>query len=53
MSATMIERRQPRLLVIDDDPAVQSVLCDLLSALGYAVDEASGGDEGLALFRPR
>ncbi len=47
----MLERHQPRLLVIDDDPAVRSVLRDLLSGLGYAVDEAPGGAEGLTLFR--
>jgi CheY-like chemotaxis protein len=49
--AVMIERRQPRLLVIDDDPPVRSVPRDLLSGLGYEVDDASGGAEGLALFR--
>jgi CheY-like chemotaxis protein len=47
----MIERHQPRLLVIDDDPAVRSVLRDLLSGLDYTVDEAPGGAEGLVLFR--
>lgn len=46
----MTERRQARLLVIDDDPAVRSVLRDLLSGLGYQVDDAPGGAEGLALF---
>ncbi len=47
----MAERRQPRLLVIDDDPTVRSLLRDLLGALDYAVDEAPGGAEGLAQFR--
>ena len=42
----MVERHQARLLVIDDDPAVRSVLCELLSGLGYAVDEAPGGPGG-------
>jgi CheY-like chemotaxis protein len=37
--------------VIDDDPTVRSVLRDLLSGLGYAVDDAPGGAEGLAIFR--
>ncbi len=50
MSTVVIERRQARLLVIDDDPAVRSVLCDLLSGLGYAVDGAPDGAEGLARF---
>ena len=39
--------------MIDDDPAVRSVLCDLLRALDYVVDEAAGGPEGLALFHVR
>jgi len=47
----MMEWRQPRLLVIDDDPNVRSVLRDLLSGFGYLVNEASGGAEGVALFR--
>ncbi len=46
----MTERRPARLLVIDDDPTVRSVLCDLLSGLGYVVDDAPSGAEGLALF---
>ena len=47
MSAVVTERRHARLLAIDDDHAVRSVLSDLLSGLGYDVDEASGGAEGL------
>ncbi len=46
----MTGRRQARLLVIDDDPTVRAVLCDLLSGLGYAVDGAPDGAEGLARF---
>jgi two-component system, NarL family, capsular synthesis sensor histidine kinase RcsC len=46
----MMEWRQARLLVIDDDPTVRSVLHDLLIWLGYVVDDAPGGAEGLALF---
>jgi CheY-like chemotaxis protein len=41
----MTERCPARLLVIDDDPVVRSVLHDLLSGLGYVVDDAPGGAE--------
>lgn len=42
-----------RILVIDDDPAVTSVLKRGLSYEGFAVDTASNGAEGLALARER
>ncbi|HYC60520.1 MAG TPA: response regulator [Thermoanaerobaculia bacterium] len=38
---------RPRLLVIDDDAAVHSLLDEDLSGLGYAVVNAYSGDEGL------
>ena len=40
-----------RVLVIDDDPAVTSVLKRGLSYEGFAVDTAGSGEEGLALAR--
>jgi len=36
-----------RVLVIDDEPAVRSLLRDLLCAVGHAVVEAANGREGL------
>lgn len=42
-----------RILVIDDDPAVTSVLKRGLSYEGFAVDAASSGAEGLAVARER
>ena len=42
-----------RILVIDDDPAVTSVLRRGLSYEGFAVDTASGGAEGLEIARER
>jgi signal transduction histidine kinase/CheY-like chemotaxis protein len=41
------ERR--RLLVIDDVPGNRSTLVDYLSPLGFAMQEAASGEEGLAL----
>ena len=42
-----------RILVIDDDPAVTSVLKRGLAYDGYAVDTAASGTEGLAAARER
>jgi CheY-like chemotaxis protein len=42
--------RAPRILVIDDDRYVRTLLCDLLDAWGYVAEPAAGGREGLALF---
>ena len=38
------------ILVIDDDPLVRRVLCDLLSHKGHTVRTAEGGEEGIAMF---
>ncbi len=42
-----------RILVIDDDPAIASVLKRSLAYEGFAVDTAPSGAEGLALARER
>jgi DNA-binding response OmpR family regulator len=42
-----------RILVIDDDPAITSVLKRGLSYEGFAVETAASGQEGLALERQR
>lgn len=42
-----------RILVIDDDPAITSVLKRGLSYEGFAVDTAGNGADGLALARER
>jgi CheY-like chemotaxis protein len=44
--------RPARILVIEDDRHVRSLLCDLLGTWGYQVDVAAGGREGLARFDP-
>jgi DNA-binding response OmpR family regulator len=38
------------LLLIDDDSSVRSLVSEMLTILGYRVDEASDGVEGLGLF---
>ncbi|MEX2355611.1 MAG: response regulator transcription factor [Thermaerobacterales bacterium] len=42
-----------RILVIDDDPAVTSLLKRGLSYEGYVVETAASGEEGLAIARER
>lgn len=44
---------QQRILVVDDDSAVTSVLKRGLSYEGYAVDTAASGEAGLAIARER
>ena len=41
------------LLVIDDDAAVRKVLLTALTAVGYSVREAAGGEPALAMLRER
>jgi CheY-like chemotaxis protein len=44
-------RRQGRVLVIDDEPAIRALLADLLTAFfGVDVDVADSGAAALALF---
>ena len=38
------------LLLIDDDSSVRSLVSEMLTILGYRVDQASDGVEGLGLF---
>ena len=42
-----------RILVVDDDPAVTSLLKRALSYEGFTVDTASSGQEGLTIARDR
>jgi CheY-like chemotaxis protein len=42
----------PRILVVDDDPAVRDAVCEALADLGYATDPTSGAAEALDRFRP-
>src|SRR5437870_10664244 len=47
-----VTTRTPRILVIDDDRHVRTLLCDLLEAWGYEPDAAADGREGLRRFEP-
>ena len=39
-----------RVLVVEDEPAVMNVICEVLSNCGYTVLKAYSGDEALILF---
>jgi CheY-like chemotaxis protein len=42
--------KRPRILVVDDDPSVRSLLYDVLTETGYDIDTAADGAQGLLLF---
>jgi CheY-like chemotaxis protein len=40
-----------RVLIIDDNPPARAVLSSLLAGMGFGVDEAASGEEGIAMVR--
>jgi DNA-binding response OmpR family regulator len=40
-----------RILIIEDDPQIRSVICYILEREGYEVDEADDGQAGIRLYR--
>jgi len=47
----MSDPRQPRILLIDDDPGVREVLLHLLASFGYEVHAAADAASGLTRFK--
>jgi CheY-like chemotaxis protein len=43
----MVSARRARILVVDDEDFVRSLIVDILTDLGHQVDAASGGAEAL------
>lgn len=50
-TSTTKESRKLRVLVVDDDAPVSTLFKKELTALGYEVDVASNGEEGLLLVK--
>src|SRR5262245_39266768 len=40
-----------RVLIIDDNPPARAVISNLLMGMGFIVDEAASGEEGIAMVR--
>jgi DNA-binding response OmpR family regulator len=40
-----------RILVIDDEPGISSLICEALTRFGYAVKTAANGRQGLRLLK--
>src|SRR3712207_4440955 len=51
VTAPAAERAGCRILVVDDDPAIRQLLCDLLESEGYAAADAPDAASGLARLR--
>jgi len=51
MPMPTIEGRSPRVVVVDDESHVRTMLCDLLAMWGCAADGASTALEGLDLLQ--
>ncbi len=45
-------RRQGRILLIDNEPQVLAVLCEMLAEAGHAVTPAKGGADGVGAYAP-
>jgi CheY-like chemotaxis protein len=43
----------PNILVVDDDPEVREILAETLGEFGYAVAQASTGEEALPILAKR
>ncbi len=48
-----VRAKKPRILLVDDEPAISGVLSELLSASDYEVDTAMNGSEALKLIGNR
>jgi diguanylate cyclase (GGDEF)-like protein len=46
----MAEEKAPRILVVDDEESLRTLLTEVLSDEGYHIDTAASGEEALSLF---
>ncbi len=49
--STVITNKQKKILLIDDEPQLLDIVKTMLQEMGFSVITASGGKEGLKLFR--
>lgn len=47
----MKDKSEARILFAEDDPNLSMVLCDYLEMIGFGVDHAFNGEEGLEMFK--
>ncbi|MGD0919129.1 MAG: PAS domain S-box protein, partial [Thermodesulfobacteriota bacterium] len=47
------EKKEARILVIDDEESVRSVLCRILTRVNHQVNVAKNGEEGIRLFNEK
>ena len=47
----MEENQTPKVLVIDDDPEILRMVCNILSNIGYDVFPACDGTSGIETFK--
>ncbi|OUC06174.1 hypothetical protein RY27_22675 [Litorilinea aerophila] len=48
---SILKRKQPLILVVEDNPDVKLAICDILEAYGYQVRSATNGIEALEILR--
>ncbi len=51
MSALLLRRRPPRILVVDDQPSIAGLMSQLLTMRGYEVITAENADQAEAEVR--
>ena len=51
LEARRLIRRMYKVLIVDDDPAIRTVCCEVLKQHGYAVFEAGSGRQALEMLR--
>ncbi|MCX6639557.1 MAG: response regulator [bacterium] len=51
MTTAELKQLNLRMLIVDDDPAIRNILCEICRSLGMEVHSAKDGAEGLEVFK--